>query len=36
MLEAVGMCVAVGNVKVEVLAMANDVTGPNKEHGVAL
>ena len=36
MLEAVGMGVAVGNAKVEVLAMANDVTATNKEQGVAL
>jgi Cof subfamily protein (haloacid dehalogenase superfamily) len=36
MLEAVGMGVAVGNAKAEVLAMANDITASNKEHGVAL
>ena len=36
MLEAVGMGVAVGNAKEEVLAMANDVTATNKEDGVAL
>lgn len=35
MLEAVGMGVAVGNAKAEVLAIANDVTATNKEHGVA-
>jgi Cof subfamily protein (haloacid dehalogenase superfamily) len=35
MLEAVGMGVAVGNAKKEVLAMADDVTATNKEHGVA-
>lgn len=35
MLEAVGMGVAVGNAKAEVLAMANDITASNKEHGVA-
>jgi len=36
MLEAVGMGVAVGNAKHEVLTIANDVTATNKEHGVAL
>jgi len=36
MLEAVGMGVAVGNAKHEVLTIANDVTASNKEHGVAL
>ena len=36
MLAAVGMGVAVGNAKEEVLAVANDVTATNKEHGVAL
>ena len=36
MLDAVGMGVAVGNAKEEVLAMANDVTATNKEDGVAL
>ena len=35
MLEAVGMGVAVGNAKQEVIAIANDVTKTNKEHGVA-
>jgi Cof subfamily protein (haloacid dehalogenase superfamily) len=35
MLEAVGMGVAVGNAKEEVLAIANDVTATHKEHGVA-
>jgi len=36
MLEAVGMGVAVGNAKDEVLAIANHVTSGNKENGVAL
>jgi hydroxymethylpyrimidine pyrophosphatase-like HAD family hydrolase len=36
MLAAVGMGVAVGNAKEEVLAIANDVTATNKKHGVAL
>ncbi|MDB9882826.1 Cof-type HAD-IIB family hydrolase [Bacteroidia bacterium] len=36
MLEAVGVGVAVGNAKDEVLAIANDITATNKEHGVAL
>ena len=36
MLEAVGMGVAVGNAKEEVLALADDITASNKEHGVAL
>ena len=36
MLEAVGMGVAVGNAKEEVLALANYITASNKEHGVAL
>lgn len=36
MLEAVGMGVAVGNAKDEVLAVANHVTAGNKEDGVAI
>jgi hydroxymethylpyrimidine pyrophosphatase-like HAD family hydrolase len=36
MLEAVGMGVAVGNAKPEVLAMANFITKTNKEDGVAM
>lgn len=35
MIEAVGMGVAVGNAKPEVLAMADFITGTNKEDGVA-
>ena len=35
MLEAVGMGVAVGNAKEEVLAMADHITTGNKEGGVA-
>lgn len=36
MLEAVGMGIAVGNAKKEVLGIANEVTYSNKEHGVAI
>ena len=36
MLDAVGMGVAVGNAKPEVLAMANFITKTNKEDGVAM
>lgn len=36
LLEAVGIGVAVGNAKPEVLAIARDITAPGKEDGVAL